>query len=68
MAKAWDTAVINVDSNHAEKGRAGVIQAVQRDADGKDVKLTIRLDETPDGKEAKVVEAAAADVTVHHVF
>lgn len=61
--KAWDTAIIKVDSNHAEKGRAGVVQAVDEEAG----KVTIRLDEIAD-KAAKVVEAAIADVDVKHVL
>lgn len=64
MAKAWDTAIIKADSNNADKGRAGVIQAVDEEAG----KVTIRLDETADGKPAKVVDAAIADIDVKHVL
>jgi hypothetical protein len=64
MAKAWDTAVIKADSNHAQKGRAGVVQAVDEAAG----KVTIRLDETADGKPAQVVEAALADCDIKHVL
>ena len=60
--KAWDTAIIKLDSNNADKGRAGVIQAVDGD------KVTIRLDETADGKDAKVITAAAADLDIKHVL
>lgn len=62
MAKAWDTAVIKTDTNNADKGRAGVVQAVTDD------KLTLRLDETADGKPAKVVEVAASDCDIKHVL
>ncbi|PMS38483.1 hypothetical protein [Trinickia symbiotica] len=62
--KAWDTAIIKADSNHAQKGRAGVVQAVNE----QDGKVTIRLDETADGKLAKVVDADIADVDVKHVL
>lgn len=62
--KAWDTAIIKLDSNNADKGRAGVVQAVDLDAG----KVTIRLDETADGKDAKVVVAAVADVEIKHVL
>lgn len=62
--KVWDTAIIKTDSNNANKGRAGVIQAVNEAGD----KVTIRLDETQDGKGAKVVEAAVADIDVKTVL
>ncbi|WP_018439599.1 hypothetical protein [Trinickia symbiotica] len=66
MAKAWDTAVIKADSKHPEAGRAGVVQSVTGDT-GKEV-LTIRLDETADGKGAKVVNAAQEDCDIKNVL
>lgn len=63
MAKAWDTAIIKADSNHAEKGRAGVVQFVDEAAG----KVTILLDQIED-KAAKVVEAALADCDIKHVL
>ncbi|EMN5130718.1 hypothetical protein RVV79_003845 [Burkholderia contaminans] len=68
MSKAWDTAVIKADSKHPHAGRAGVVQAVERNPiDGTDRALTIRLDETADGKPAIVVNAVPDDVTIHNV-
>ncbi|HDR9355050.1 TPA: hypothetical protein QDB44_000886 [Burkholderia vietnamiensis] len=67
MSKAWDTAVIKADSNHPDAGRAGVVQDVQRNPDGTDKVLTIRLDETTDGKPVKIVNATPDDVTIHNV-
>jgi hypothetical protein len=64
MAKAWDTAIIKADSNDANKGRAGVVQAVDEAAGT----VTIRLDETADGKEAKVVVSKLADVDIKYVL
>lgn len=68
MSKAWDTAVIKADANHPEKGRAGVVQAVEANLDGTDKVLTIRLDETADGKPAKVVNALPADCDIKPVL
>ncbi|WP_176034663.1 hypothetical protein [Burkholderia multivorans] len=67
MSKAWDTAVIKADANHPDKGRAGVVQDVQRNPDGTDKVLTIRLDALPDGSPAKVVNASPEDVIIHNV-
>ncbi|WP_284894795.1 hypothetical protein [Burkholderia sp. lyk4-R2A-23] len=67
MSKAWDTAVIKADANHPHKGRAGVVQAVERNLDGTDKVLTIRLDELADGSPAVVVTASADDVIIHNV-
>ncbi|MFX1803514.1 hypothetical protein PWR66_07660 [Paraburkholderia sp. A1RO-5] len=81
MAKAWDTAVVRADATvttnetgpdgkpgkdvtvpHPHAGRAGVVQAVDGD------NLTVRLDETADGKPAEVVTVDAAAVDIKHVL
>jgi hypothetical protein len=55
----WDSVLIKLDSNNADKGRAGVVQAVDNTADPKTV--TIRLD--ADAVNAvKVVTAKQDDV------
>jgi hypothetical protein len=79
--KAWDTAIIKADATvttnevgadgkpgkevtapHPNAGRAGVVQAVDGDS------VTVRLDETADGREAEVVQVAASAVDVKHVL
>ncbi|WP_431825278.1 hypothetical protein [Burkholderia sp. F1] len=67
MSKAWDTAVIKADANHPDAGRAGVVQNVERNPDGTDKVLSIRLDETADGKPVKVVNATPDQVNIHNV-
>lgn len=67
MSKAWDTAVIKDDANHPDKGRAGSVISVERNLDGTDKVLTIRLDELPDGSPVKVVNATPDQVTIHNV-
>lgn len=67
MSKAWDTAIIKDDSNHPDAGRAGSVTAVERNPDGTDKVLTIRLTETGDGKPVKVVNATPDQVTIYNV-
>ncbi|RQQ65556.1 hypothetical protein [Burkholderia stagnalis] len=64
MSKAWDAALIKADSNHPDKGRAGLVVDVERNQDGTDKVLTIRLDELPDGSPAKIAHANAEEVTI----
>jgi hypothetical protein len=55
----WDSVLIKLDSNNPDKGRAGLVQAVDNAADPKTV--TIRLD--ADAVNAvKVVTANQSDV------
>lgn len=53
---------------HEHAGRAGVVQAVEHNRDGEPVTVTVRFDDTPDGRPAQVVTVQASDVTVHHVL
>lgn len=62
--KAWDTAVIKIDSNDKNKGRAGVVQSVD-EAGGT---VTLLLDQTPDGKPQEVATSKATDVNVYPVM
>jgi hypothetical protein len=61
--QVWDAVLIKPDSNHPKKGRAGVIQGVTYDQNGRDVaKVSIRLDETAKGDQSEIVSADVADV------
>lgn len=57
-----------VSTPHEHAGRAGVVQAVEHNRDGEPVTVTVRFDDTPDGRPAQVVTVQASDVTVHHVL
>lgn len=57
-----------VSAPHPHAGRAGVVQAVENNRDGEPVTVTVRFDDTPDGRPAQVVTVQASDVTVHHVL
>lgn len=61
--QAWDSVLIKSDSNNPDKGRAGVVQAVTKDANGVVLTATIRLDETQKGDPVKTVTADATDLT-----
>jgi hypothetical protein len=62
--KAWDTVVIKADSNDANKGRAGVVQAVDATAGT----VTVLLDATPEGKTQAVAVSKMVDVDVYPVM
>jgi hypothetical protein len=54
----WDSVIIKADSKHPDAGRAGIIQAADREADA----YTVRLD--ADGaNNVKVATAHADDLT-----
>jgi hypothetical protein len=58
----WDNVLIKLDSNDANKGRAGVVQEVDNAADPATV--TILLDATQGGKAQEVAKSKQSDVTV----
>lgn len=56
--RAWDMVLIKADSQDVNKGRAGVVQAV----DTTKGTMTVLLDATADGRAAEVVQSAITDV------
>jgi hypothetical protein len=58
VMRAWDMVLIKADSQDVNKGRAGVVQAV----DATKGTVTILVDATAD-KPAEVVQSAITDVT-----